>query len=302
MRRDRLLPLSSVHGLLRHVYGLMELYGLRHGLRCLHGLSGGHLSPLFRIRMRVSRSSVRSILDRWGRLCILYWLRRLLLRYVLRHGCCRFRLENLRLSVLPVRRSCFLSRLWRLHKRFLSEKASLGGFFLHFRHFCVNVLLFFRRGECLRLPEPRQCLGIAFAGNRLIRLFQQFFHFLPFFPDLLRFLFQWGFGALVLRRRLFRLFFECLQVGEDALRFLYGSADGLKELRIQFLRSAVQYQGDDLPPGFAFQSGAAGHDSHGQTVVDLPDTETQVSAGCNHSVDSLKKHSGKILSVIHSFR
>ena len=101
LRRDRLRPLSSVHGLLRHVYGLMELYGLRHGLRCLHGLSGRYLTPLFRIRMRVSRSSVRSILDRRGRLCILYRLRRLLLRYVLGHGSCRFRLENQRLSVLP---------------------------------------------------------------------------------------------------------------------------------------------------------------------------------------------------------
>ena len=212
------------------------------------GCSGGHPPLLFRIRMRVSRSSVRSILDQRGRLCILYRLRRLLLRYVLRHGCCRFRFESLRLSVLSAQWPCFLLRLWRLHKRLLSEKASLGGFFLYFRHFCVNVLLFVRCGQCLRLPEPCQCLGIAFTGSRLIRLFQQFFHFLPFFPDLLRFLFQWGFGALVLRRRLFRLFFECLQVGEDALRFLYGSADGLKKLRIQFLRSAVQYQGDDLPP------------------------------------------------------
>ena len=123
-------------------------------------------------------------------------------------------------------------------------------FFLYFRHFCVNVLLFVRCGQCLRLPEPCQCLGIAFTGSRLIRLFQQFFHFLPFFPDLLRFLFQWGFGALVLRRRLFRLFFECLQVGEDALRFLYGSADGLKKLRIQFLRSAVQYPGGRFAPRF----------------------------------------------------
>lgn len=129
LRRDRLLPLSSVHGLLRHVYGLMELYGLRHGLRYLRGLFGGHPPLLFRIRMRVSRSSVRSILDQRGRLCILYRLRRLLLRYVLRHGCCRFRFESLRLSVLSAQWPCFLLRLWRLHKRLLSEKASLGGFF-----------------------------------------------------------------------------------------------------------------------------------------------------------------------------